>query len=311
MKTAVYLLALCLLHKCSSLPVKHPTNWLRQCRASTNPSITALEVLPGGGWDNLRNMDMGRVMNLSYFQCQTTEDGVYLIPDEVFVIPHKETGVKTSSEIISSWQEQKSSTSYTINADTSFLYLLNGKFSTENQRIKSYQVKESATTARVQVRNFIYTVKAHPDFALDTRFVQQVKDIADAIENNQTRNADYLSEKMVLDYGTHVITSVDAGAALVEEDYLPTSYVSDNESGGSSITALAGFNYLNKLKFDISSQITQQNSSLQTYQSNIQYSKAMGVAHLSILASLCRSGRKVSEIIWLLLIGLDFRYTTL
>ncbi|KAK2902006.1 macrophage expressed 1, tandem duplicate 1 [Channa argus] len=272
MKTAVYLLALCLLHKCSSLPVKHPTNWLRQCRASTNPSITALEVLPGGGWDNLRNMDMGRVMNLSYFQCQTTEDGVYLIPDEVFVIPHKETGVETSSEIISSWQEQKSSTSYTINADISFLSYLNGKFSTENQRMKSHQVKDSATTARVQVRNFIYTVKAYPDFALDTRFIQQVKDIADAIENNQTRNADYLSEKMVLDYGTHVITSVDAGAALVEEDYLRTSYVSDNVSGGSSIKAQAGFNFFDKLKFDISSQITQQSSSLQTYQSNIQYS---------------------------------------
>ncbi|KAK2837158.1 hypothetical protein Q5P01_014370 [Channa striata] len=272
MKTAVILLALSLFHVCSSLPVNRPTNWLRQCRASTNLSITALEVLPGGGWDNLRNMDMGRVMNLSYFQCQTTEDGLYLIPDEVFVIPHKETGVETSSEIISSWMEQKSSTSFSINADISFLPVLNGKFSTENQRMKSHQVKDSATTARVQVRNFIYTVKAYPDFALDTRFVQQVKDIADAIENNQTRNADYLSEKMVLDYGTHVITGVDAGAALVEEDYLRTSYVSDNESGSSSIKAQAGLNFFDKLKFDISSQSTQQSSSLQTYQSNIQYS---------------------------------------
>lgn len=151
MKPAVTLLALSLLHVCSSVPVSRPSNWLRQCRASTNLSITALEVLPGGGWDNLRNMDMGRVMNLSYFQCQTTEDGLYLIPDEVFVIPHKETGVETNSEIISSWLEQKSSTSHTINADVSFLSLLNGKFSTENQRMKTHQVKDSSTTARVQV----------------------------------------------------------------------------------------------------------------------------------------------------------------
>lgn len=151
MKPAVTLLALSLLHVCSSVPVSRPSNWLRQCRASTNLSITALEVLPGGGWDNLRNMDMGRVMNLSYFQCQTTEDGLYLIPDEVFVIPHKETGVETNSEIISSWLEQKSSTSHTINADVSFLLLLNGKFSTENQRMKTHQVKDSSTTARVQV----------------------------------------------------------------------------------------------------------------------------------------------------------------
>uniref|UniRef100_A0A3Q3JQP2 Macrophage-expressed gene 1 protein n=2 Tax=Monopterus albus TaxID=43700 RepID=A0A3Q3JQP2_MONAL len=272
MKTAVTLLALSLLHICSPVPISRPTNWLRQCRASTDLSLTALEVLPGGGWDNLRNMDMGRVMNLSYFQCQTTEDGLYLIPDEVFVIPQKETGVETNSEIISSWLEQKSSTSKTINADISFLSLLNGKFSTETDRMKTHQVKDSSTTARVQIRDFIYTVKAYPDFTLDTRFVQQAQEIADAIENNQTRHADYLSEKMVLDYGTHVITSVDAGAALVQEDYLRSSYVSTNESQSSSIKTQAGLNFFDKLKFDISSQNTQQSSSLQAYQSNIQYS---------------------------------------
>lgn len=107
---------------------------------------------------------------------------------------------------------------------------------------------------------------------MDARFAQQAKEIADAIENNQTRNADYLSEKMVLDYGTHVITSVDAGATLVQEDYLRSTYVSDNMSQSSSITAQAGLNFFDKLKFDISSQNTQQSSSLQTYQSNIQYS---------------------------------------
>lgn len=91
-------------------------------------------------------------MNLSYRQCQTTEDGLYLIPDEVFVIPKKQTGVEMNSEIISSWLEQKSSTSNSINADVSFLPVLNGKFSIENQRMKTHQVKDSSTTARVQVR---------------------------------------------------------------------------------------------------------------------------------------------------------------
>lgn len=155
MKVTMIFVALFLLHVCSSVPVSHRTNWLRQCRASTNLSITALEVLPGGGWDNLRNMDLGRVMNLSYFQCQTTEDGLYLIPDEVFVIPQKETGIETNSEIISSWLEQKSSTSHTINSDISFFSMLNGKFSTENQRMKTHQVKDSSTTTRVQV-SFYY-----------------------------------------------------------------------------------------------------------------------------------------------------------
>lgn len=123
-----------------------------------------------------------------------------------------------------------------------------------------------------KIRNFIYKVKAFPDFALDVRFAQQAKEIADAIENNQTKNADYLSEKMVLEFGTHVITSVDAGATLVEEDYLTAKYVSDATSQSSSITAQAGLNFFDKLKFDISSQTAQQSSILKGYQSNIQYS---------------------------------------
>ncbi|XP_076010333.1 macrophage expressed 1, tandem duplicate 1 [Genypterus blacodes] len=271
-KAAVTLLALSLLHVCSPLPLRRPSDGLRQCRASANFSITALEVLPGGGWDNLRNTDMGRVMNFSYSQCQSTEDGIYLIPDEVFVIAHKETGVETNSEIISSWINQTSITSQTINADVSFYTVLNGKFSVENKRMKTHQVKESSTTARVQVRNFIYTVKAYPDFTLDSRFAQQAKEIADAIENNQTKHATYLSEMMVLNYGTHVITSVDAGATLVQEDYLRSSYVVDGATQSSTITAAAGLNFFDKVKFDISSQSSQQSSVLKAYQTNIQYS---------------------------------------
>ncbi|XP_043967390.1 macrophage-expressed gene 1 protein-like [Gambusia affinis] len=273
MKTVLALLTeISLLHIYSSNPVSHPRNWLRQCRDSTKLSVPAMEVLPGGGWDNLRNMDKGRVMNISYFQCQTTEDGLYLVPDEVFVIPKKETGLETNSEIISSWLEQKSTTSHSINADVSFFSKLNGKFSSENKRMKDHQVKDSSKTARVQVRDFIYTVKAYPDFTLDSRFAQQAKEIADAIANNQTRDANYLSEKMVLDYGTHVITSVDVGALLVQEDYLRSSYVSDSSSDTSTLKAQAGLNFFDKLKFDISSQSSQQSSSLQTYKSNIQYS---------------------------------------
>lgn len=91
---------------------------------------------------------MGRVMNFSYSQCQTTEDGVYLIPDEVYVILQKFTGVVTSSEVISNWFEQHSSTSQSINVGVSFLPGLNAKFSTENQRVKTHQVQNRSVTNR-------------------------------------------------------------------------------------------------------------------------------------------------------------------
>ncbi|KAB5539796.1 hypothetical protein PHYPO_G00093280 [Pangasianodon hypophthalmus] len=111
------------------------------------------------------------------------------------------SSVEMNSEIISSWLEQKSSTSRLINAEASFDVVVNGKFSIENRRMKTHQVKDKSVTARVQLRDHLYTVKVYPDFTLDARFVQQAEEIADAIENNQTRQVAYLSEKMVLDYG--------------------------------------------------------------------------------------------------------------
>ncbi|XP_051755987.1 macrophage-expressed gene 1 protein-like [Ctenopharyngodon idella] len=264
------LLLCCCINICNLYPLIHPSNGLNACLK--NPSSIALEVLPGGGWDNLRNIDMGRVMNLSYSQCQTTEDGVYIIPDEVFVIPQKVSGVETNSEIIMSWMDQTSSTSSSINADASFLVVLNGKFSKESQRIKTHQVKESAVTARVQVRNHLYTVKAYPNFPLDSRFAQQAEEITDAIKNNQTRLATYLSEKLILDYGTHVITSVDAGATLVQEEYLKTSYIQRNLLELSSISASAGGSFFEKVKFDIGASTSQGTSKTSGYQGNITYS---------------------------------------
>ncbi|KAA0713940.1 Macrophage-expressed gene 1 protein [Triplophysa tibetana] len=242
---AIFVVILCCFFMaCDPYPLSRPSNGLGECRKSS--AIPALEVLPGGGWDNLRNIDMGRVMNLSYSQCQTTEDGVYLIPDEVFVVPQKESGVETNSEMIMSWLEQKSSTSSSINAEVSFFSVINGKFSTENQRMKTHQVKENSVTSRVQVRNHLYSVKAYPDFILDSRFVHQAEEIADAIENNQTRHATYLSERLILDYGTHVITSVDAGATLVQEDYLKKSFISNSQSDMTSISASAGLSFFAK-----------------------------------------------------------------
>ncbi|KAL0979786.1 hypothetical protein UPYG_G00189660 [Umbra pygmaea] len=266
MDLIAFMLLILNLYHCVPHPLSLPSNGLRKCRA--NLSILTMEVLPGGGWDNLRNMDMGRVMNFSYSQCQTTDDGVYFIPDEVFVIPEKLTGVETYSEIITSLLEQRSSTSLSINMDLSFLSVINAKFSTEFQHMKSHQVKGRSFTARVQVRNLMYSVKAHPDFTLDSRFARRAEEIAEAVENNQTRQTKYLSEKMVLDYGTHVITSIDAGASLLQEDYLRSTYVTNSDKF--RLSALASLNFYYNVKFDIGT--SQETSESSDYQSNLTYS---------------------------------------
>nr|XP_003464324.1 macrophage-expressed gene 1 protein [Cavia porcellus] len=223
----------------------------QKCRDALK--LPVLEVLPGGGWDNLRNIDMGRVMELTYTHCRTTEDGQYIIPNEVFTIPQKQSNLEMNSEILDSWMDYKSSTSSSINLDISVHSIVNGKFSAEFQRMKTLQVKDQSVTTRVQVRNVIYTVKINPASELSWEFRKELMDISDRLENNQTRMATYLAELLVLNYGTHIITSVDAGAALIQEDHIKSSALQDSQRNAKSVTASAGavFSKIVNAKVDI------------------------------------------------------------
>ncbi|KFU90044.1 Macrophage-expressed 1, partial [Chaetura pelagica] len=220
--------------------------------------------LPGGGWDNLRNLDMGRVINLSYLLCKTTEDGSYIIPDEIFTIPRKQSNLDINSEIIESWKNYQSITSASINLELSLFSSINGKFSYDFRRTKTHQVKDYAVTTRVQVRNLVYTAKINPGAALDKGFKKQLMMIASHLENNQTRMADFLAEVLVLNYGTHTITSVDAGASLVQEDQIKATFLRDSWATRSAVTASAGVAFLSIINMktdeslDISSGFTKQ-----------------------------------------------------
>ncbi|NWI63981.1 MPEG1 protein, partial [Todus mexicanus] len=226
--------------------------------------LPSLEVLPGGGWDNLRNLDMGRVINLSYSLCKTTEDGSYIIPDEIFTIPRKQSNLDINSEIIESWKDYQSITSASINLELSLFSSINGKFSYDFHRTKTHQVKDRAVTTRVQVRNLVYTAKINPGAVLDKDFKKQLLTIASHLENNQTRMADFLAEVLVLNYGTHAITSVDAGASLVQEDQIKATFLKDSWATRSAVSASAGMAFhsiisvKNEESLDISSGFTKQ-----------------------------------------------------
>uniref|UniRef100_A0A2K5J7E3 Macrophage-expressed gene 1 protein n=1 Tax=Colobus angolensis palliatus TaxID=336983 RepID=A0A2K5J7E3_COLAP len=195
-----------------------------------------------GRWDNLQNVDMGRVMELTYTNCRTTEDGQYITPDEIFTIPRKQ--------------------------NLSLYSKVNGKFSTEFQRMKTLQVKDQAITTRVQVRNLVYTVKINPTVELSSGFRKELLDISDHLENNQTRMATYLAELLVLNYGTHVITSVDAGAALIQEDHIKASFLQDSQSSRSAVTASAGLAFQNTVKFKFEENYISQDVLTKSYLSN-------------------------------------------
>ena len=70
------------------------------CKQQLNVSV--LGALPGVGWDNLRNMELGLVLGCAYSQCLTTENGEYLIPDGMLAVPRRETVVQTCADLMDS-----------------------------------------------------------------------------------------------------------------------------------------------------------------------------------------------------------------
>ncbi|XP_006638238.2 macrophage-expressed gene 1 protein-like [Lepisosteus oculatus] len=238
-----------------------------------NSNLSVLEVLPGGGWDNIRNKDMGIVMNMNYSRCRTTEDRQYLIPDEVYVIPQKQTNIDIHSELIEDWQSYKDAFSNDVNAEASYLKVLNGKFSEKLEETKIHNVYDKTSTTRVQVRNVIYSVKARPDFSFDITFKKQLLEIAQCLASNQTQRALYLAEMLVLRYGTHVLTSLDAGASLVQEDQVSESFLLDNAEQKSSVTASAAVSFFSTVNIGIKGSSQTEDEMTKKYRENTTDSK--------------------------------------
>ncbi|XP_036115361.1 macrophage-expressed gene 1 protein-like [Molossus molossus] len=236
-------------------------------------TVSVLGALPGGGWDNLRNVELGLVLMRNYSQCRTTEDGEYLIPDQVHVVPQRESVVETRAELIDEWLSYTDTWAASINTELSFLPSLNGKFSVDFQNVKKYNLEYETVTTRVQVRYNIYSVKVPeaPDF--HPAFLQHLLTLSDHLENNQTQEAEYLAEMLVLRYGTHVLTHVEAGATLVQEDQVKRELVGRQAGERSNITLAASAMFYHVVNVGASASWQEQNQLIQDYVQNLVASK--------------------------------------
>ena len=210
--------------------------------------LKRLEVLPGGGWDNLRNVDMGRITYSNYSQCKFTEDGRYFLPDNTFVIPLKESKVQTFASLYDHWTNFSSTVATTINVEAhgSFFFgSISGSYSQSHRSVKKSQVEDRSFTTRVQLRHTIYKVKVQPDCQLDPAFKRRLMEIAAHIQSNGKRQAAYLADQLIRDFGTHVVTSIDAGAVIARVENVKTSFKSDYKEDASKIKAAASASFFN------------------------------------------------------------------
>ena len=257
---------------------RFPIGDVRNCYALANVRMNRLEVLPGGGWDNLRNIHMGMVTDKNYSQCRTTEDGKYLIPDYTYAYPLKKSDVQAFAELFDHWSNYSSITSSSVNlqASGSFLFgSISGSFSEEHTSIKKHQVEDKAVTARVQMRHVMYKIRTEPDGPLEPAFRNRLLDIACHVQQNNTAFAKYLAQLLVRDYGTHYITSVDAGAVLAKVDHLKYSYVSNFDEEKTKVTASAGASFFRTFKMSASISHQTDTKQLEEYETSTTSSRVL------------------------------------
>lgn len=200
------------------------------------------EVLPGIGWDNLRNIEAGQVVQFNYSECKTTEDGKYLIPNSVYTIPVKSSYVQTFADYYETWHAQTSTTSNTINVLTGLLKpfgVISGKFSSEFVRTKSKIVNNKAVATRIQLKYYRYKSRLQPDPQLHPSFKARLLNIASQISTGCPKQADYEAQLLVRDFGTHVVTGLTAGAGLVKTDFISKESVTAIGDKHSVVTAAA------------------------------------------------------------------------
>ncbi len=80
---------------------------------------------------------------------------------------------------------------------------------------KMHMYNDHAKSTRVQIRHKLYTVRLQPDAHGAASYVQ-----VQALRH-------YLAELTVRDYGTHYLTSMDAGAVLSQTDFIRTTDTTD------------------------------------------------------------------------------------
>ena len=271
-------LPLCLLYLTNG-ELQYPVGDIRNCPTNQlqNPDATLLRmnVVPGLGFDNLRNLDVGRVYNITYSSCQISDDGLYILPNDIYLVPVLNSQVDFSAEIYDHFDNWKSSTSASINIEAKYsssFSQISGKFSTDYQTTKTKMVNSNSQAVRVGLRHHLYSVHINPDAQLHSSFKSRVLDIAANIQNNNTEVAHYLTELLVRDYGTHVVTSAEAGASLYQTTFIDKAYSEQTESSQLNISATASASFFSSFSINTNFQFSHSHLDEQGYSKSTTHS---------------------------------------
>ena len=244
----------------------------RACYDGKGEKPFMFEVLPGFGWDNLVNENRGVVVNFNFSKCKTTEDRRYLIPDGIVTIPIKTSRMNVFSKLYDHWSKYESDTAFSVNNGASANIRgikIAASFSSEYEHIKQHQLEDKSFTTKVQARFVRYTAKVLPGVQLDHSFRNRLLRIAGHIQQNRKMSTRYESELLVRDFGTHVLTSVDAGASIVKVDQVDSSLLQDTTIDKVKIGYAASVSIPGLVSVNTKDEFSYAKTSLEKYLNNV------------------------------------------
>ena len=233
-----------------SYPVGDQLNCPTTSPQNATQPLYAIDVLPGLGYDALRDIDMGQVLYYNYSLCRVSKDGKYLLPDYVYLSPLRESSIQVYADYFDHWDKYTSLTSKTISAHASIGWgfaSIGGSYSSEYTTTKSHMVNDDSNVVRIHLRNILYVVHAEPRSPLHPRFKSRLFEIAAYLQKSMTTHALYLAELLIRDYGTHFLTSVEAGAIIAQTDFISNRYTEDKSSDSRKIKASASASFFGKI----------------------------------------------------------------
>ena len=232
----------------------YPVGDLRNCPTispvNSSQPLYRMEVLPGTGFDALRDIDMGQVLNHNYSQCRVSKDGKYLLPDDVYLSPIRESNIIEYADYFDHWSKYTSLTSETVSSGVSVGWgfaTISSTFSLEHATVKTQMLNDESSATRIHLRNRFCSVHAQPRSQLHPDFKTRIFEIGAYHEKNLTDQANYLSELLVRDYGTHYLSSVEAGAIIAQTDFVKKSFVENDHKDTLSVRVSASTSFFGKV----------------------------------------------------------------
>lgn len=258
----------------------YPTGDQRNCR-TTSPQVATqplypMDVLPGLGYDALRDIDMGQVLDYNYSSCRVSKDGRYLLPNNVYLSPLRQSSIQVYADYFDHWNKYTSLTSKTINAHASIGWgfaKIGGSYSSEYTTTKSHMANDDSKVVRIHLRDILYSVQAEPRSPLHSRFKSRLFEIAAYLQKNMTDHAHYLAELLIRDYGTHYLTSIEAGAIISQTDFVRSDYIEDKSSDSAKVKASASASFFGKISVGGGFSTTTNHTYDEGYMNNRTFSK--------------------------------------